>query len=110
MIEKNEVLKNYQYIKSSLSELPVSLSDYEKEKISEHLLCTNTQNTYEEIINWADTKTKQFNTNLEEVPLDSLINWKIENDKISHDSGRFFEILGLRIGNDPSREVSTGWD
>ena len=110
MIEKNEVLKNYNDIKSSLSKLPVSLGDYEKEKISEHMVCTNTQNSYEDIINWANTKTKQFNTSLEEVPLGSLNKWKIENDKISHDSGKFFEILGLRIGSDPSREVSTGWD
>ena len=35
---------------------------------------------------------------------------EFSDENISHETGRFFEILGLRISDNSGREVSGGWD
>ena len=73
-------------------------------------MCTNLLVNFDEVLSWWEVKQKQFSTSIEEIPLDKMKNWNVNNSKISHKSGKFFEILGLRVGEDAGREVDTGWD
>jgi len=103
---KSEYLDKIEIFKSSSPDL----NKYEIEKLVEHSMCTNLIIDLHSIIEWAKEIKNEFNTQLNEIPINELRNWTVSNNKISHDSGRFFEILGLRIGEDAGREVDTGWD
>ena len=84
------------------------LNDYQIEKIVEFSMCTNLLMNFDEVLNWWGEKQKKFSTSIQEIPIEKMVNWKIDNTKISHASGKFFEILGLRVGEDAGREVGKG--
>ena len=86
------------------------LSSYEIEKLVEHSMCTNVLNTYGEVVDWVEKIKRQFDTEIKEIPLENLRNWKVGTKKIEHSSGKFFEVLGFRVGSNSIREVEAGWD
>ena len=106
-MKKNlEYFNRLEIFRNSLSDL----SSYEIEKLVEHSMCTNVLNTYDEVVAWAEKIKKRFNTEIKEIPLGDLQNWNVDSNKIAHSSGKFFEILGFRIGSNSLREVEAGWD
>lgn len=86
------------------------LNTYELEKLVEHTMCTNIAYDFTSIKLWVEKAIDEFDTKLQEVPLNELNNWTIDGNKMSHSSGKFFEILGLRISENSGREVTSGWD
>ena len=86
------------------------LNDYQIEKIVEFSMCTNLLINFDEVLSWWNEKQTKFSTSIEEIPLEKMNNWKIDDTKIAHASGKFFETLGLRVGEDAGREVGKGWD
>ena len=106
MNKKLEYLKRLDIFGDILPELSV----YEIEKLVEHSMCTNILDTQDEIIAWSEKIKKEFNTEIKEIPIEDLRNWTIGSNKIAHSSGKFFEILGLQIGENSGREVNSGWD
>ena len=106
MKKKSEYSNRLEIFKKSLPEL----STYEIEKLVEHSMCTNLLNTYDEIVTWAEKIKKQFDTEIKEIPLKNLRNWNVGSNKIAHSSGKFFEVLGFRVGSNSIREVEAGWD
>jgi oxidase EvaA len=106
MKKKLEYSNRLEIFKNSLPEL----STYEIEKLVEHSMCTNLLNTYDEIVTWAEKIKKQFDTEIKEIPLKNLRNWNVGSNKIAHSSGKFFEVLGFRVGSNSIREVEAGWD
>lgn len=109
-MDKNLLIKEYQERKEFLSSKFSELSPYDIENLVEHSMCTNITIDFDSIVSWVQRIKEEFNTEINEIPLKQLENWKIDENKISHNSGKFFEILGLRIGSDAGREVSSGWD
>jgi dTDP-4-dehydro-6-deoxy-alpha-D-glucopyranose 2,3-dehydratase len=106
-MKKNlEYFNRLEIFRNSLSDL----SSYEIEKLVEHSMCTNVLNTYDEVVAWAEKIKKRFNTEIKEIPLGDLQNWNVDSNKIAHSSGKFFEVLGFRIGSNSLREVEAGWD
>ena len=71
------------------------LNDYQIEKIVEFSMCTNLLIDFDEVLSWWNEKQTKFSTSIEEIPLEKMNNWKIDNTKIAHASGKFFEILDL---------------
>ena len=49
---------------------------------------------------------------IEDIPLDECRGWSINEDSgwISHDSGEFFIVQGVRVALSSNREVTGGWD
>ena len=109
-MDKKLLIKEYQERKEFLSSKFSELSPYDIENLVEHSMCTNITIDFDSIVSWVQRIKEEFNTEINEIPLNQLENWKIDENKISHNSGKFFEILGLRIGSDAGREVSSGWD
>ena len=106
-MKKNlEYFNRLEIFRNSLSDL----SSYEIEKLVEHSMCTNVLNTYDEVVAWAEKIKKRFNTEIKEIPLGDLQNWNVDSNKIAHSSGKFFEVLGFRVGINSTREVEAGWD
>lgn len=55
-----------------------------------------------DIHEWIKNKNDEIVTNVKQVPLNNLRNWRIEENSgnIIHDSGKFFSIEGIRINTD----------
>ena len=69
------------------------LSLYEIEKLVEHSMCTNLTISFEDLNSWVSHKLDSFDINLKEVPLKNLDKWNVDENRIYHDSEKFFEIL-----------------
>ena len=106
MKNKIEYLNRLETFSTSMPEL----SSYEIEKLVEHSMCTNVLNSYDEVVDWVEKIKRQFDTEIKEIPLENLRNWKVGTKKIEHSSGKFFEVLGFRVGSNSIREVEAGWD
>ncbi len=105
-IIKKEYESRVKLISQNFSDLEMN----EVENLVEHSMCTNLIIDFDGVVSWAEKVKDEFKTEVEELPLTSLEGWEVDSDKIYHNSGKFFEILGLRVGSDAGREVSTGWD
>ena len=66
-------------------------------------------NSFEEIERWYKDVINKKEMTIEEIPLHECKNWSVADDKIYHESGEFFTILGLRVKTD-IRECKGGWD
>ena len=109
-MNKNQIKNNYKERINFLDSKFQELNSYEIENLVEHSMCTNVTIDFDSIILWAKKVKDEFNTEISEIPLDKLQSWNVSKKNISHSSGKFFEILGLRVGSDAGREISGGWD
>lgn len=68
-------------------------------------------NTYEDILGWLKNLRNNPNMQIEDIPLSEMREWSLDTDKgkISHSTGDFFEIVGIRTQTN-EREVQSGWD
>jgi len=64
--------------------------------------------TTEEVLQWMKKQNDEVVSNIEQMPLSELKGWKYRDDRIRHDSNRFFSIDGIRITTN-YRNVPT-WD
>ena len=109
-MNKNQIKNNKKERINFLDSKFQELNSYEIENLVEHSMCTNVTIDFDSIILWAKKVKDEFNTEISEIPLDKLQSWNVSKKNISHSSGKFFEILGLRVGSDAGREISGGWD
>ena len=87
------------------------LNRYQAEKIVETVVCTNPLNNTQDILRYYREYKNDINTTVGRKKLSKLNKWELNDNKISHSSGKFFEIIGLTISNSSSREVGNiGWD
>lgn len=61
------------------------------------------------IIKWYDNLVKFHNSTYKKVPLSNCKNWKINENKISHNSKLFFEIIGLEISCRNKKNKRKNW-
>lgn len=59
----------------------------------------NQFNDFEKIIKWVKIQNEKVNVEVDRIPFSEMRNWKFENNssKISHHSGKFFSIDGIRV-------------
>ena len=72
----------------------------------------NQINKLDYIINWFNKKREESDMIVEEVGINELEKWNIDTKtgNITHDSGGFFEIIGVKVTNTFDREVGKkGW-
>ena len=95
----------------NIATINYDLSEYEAEKIVESLMCTNSISSMEDVLQFYDLQRKSNPAKVEKKALTTLSKWEISDQKISHESGSFFEIIGISTTNSSSREVGNkGWD
>jgi len=68
---------------------------------------SNIQNSIEDIIKWVNDLNDLIDVSVERIELNKLQGWKFDQDVISHDSGKFFSIIGLQ-GNNETQNLL--WD
>lgn len=64
--------------------------------------------TTEEVLQWMKKQNEEVVSNIEQMPLSELKGWGYRDDRIRHDSNKFFSIDGIRITTN-YRNVPT-WD
>lgn len=62
----------------------------------------------EEILAWMRQQNERVVSNIQQIPIEELKGWAYRDDRIKHDSGKFFSIDGIRIETN-YRDVSQ-WD
>ncbi len=78
---------------------------YELDKNFKPLHTTN------EIKSWYKKIIKESKIKIKIIPLNKCKNWKVSKKGfISHNSGSFYRVEGVRILNSFNREVKNGWD
>jgi len=83
---------------------------FTSELIVERSFNLNPYVSIEEILNWYSKIKKNNALSLKEINLIDCQKWNIGDEKISHESNSFFEIIGLEIKNSHSREIGNrGW-
>lgn len=111
MLESKKKEFYFKHLKLLKSAFP-DRSEYELEKSLEYLMCTNMVHTLQEVIQWYEQLVENNHTTEEIVSLKNLDKWHFKDEaSLMHDSGEFFKIIGLKIKNVLSREISeSGWD
>ncbi len=67
--------------------------------------------TSKEIKTWYKNIIRESKVKIKIIPLNKCKNWKLDkNGQISHKSGSFYKVEGVRILKSFNREVKGGWD
>lgn len=66
--------------------------------------CIRTEN----VLAWMKKQNEEVQTEVKQIPISELRGWKYRDDRVRHDSGKFFSIDGIRIKTN-YRDVTT-WD
>ena len=67
--------------------------------------------TSKEIKTWYKKIIRESNVKIKIIPLNKCKNWKInKKGQISHKSGSFYKVEGVRVLKSFNREVKGGWD
>lgn len=53
--------------------------------------------TTDKVLEWMEEQNRIVETRIEQIPIDKLRGWSYTDDRIRHDSGKFFSIDGIRI-------------
>lgn len=63
---------------------------------------THVENSYQEIKDWIDERRSAIKVHIEQVDLNSLKNWKIDDTlgSLVHNSGKFFSVEGVSVHTD----------
>ncbi len=71
----------------------------------------NPKHSTTEIKKWYKQIVKKSKVKIKIIPLDKCKNWKLNNNgKISHTSGSFYKVEGVRVLRSFNREINYGWD
>ena len=82
------------------------------ETMLESIRDDNQVNKLDYIINWFNKKREESDMIVEEIGINDLGKWNVDEDSgnITHDSGGFFEVIGVKVSNTFDREVGKkGW-
>jgi len=72
----------------------------------------NQINKLDDIIEWFKKKREESDMLVEEIPINDLDKWNVNDvsGDITHESGGFFEVIGVKVSNTFDREVGKkGW-
>ncbi|WP_195564414.1 NDP-hexose 2,3-dehydratase family protein [Bacteroides xylanisolvens] len=61
-----------------------------------------------DVLAWMKKQNEEVQTEINQIPISELCGWKYRDDRVRHDSGRFFSIDGIRIETN-YRDIPT-WD
>jgi len=89
----------------------LKITRYEAEKVIETVMCTNAIYSIEDLTNFYKSQIKKNTATVRVKNLFNLDLWNVEKNKISHNTGKFFEIIGIDVSQSTTREVGgQGWN
>lgn len=96
------------FIESTDSECSESRIEFQFESLKDRSII----GTIDDLVIWFETQQKKCEMTIEDIPLLDCKGWSVDNTSgwISHKSGEFFIVQGVRVGFSKNREVIGGWD
>jgi len=82
------------------------------ETMLESIRDDNQINKLDYIIDWFNKKREESDMIVEEISINDLDKWNVDKDSgnVTHDSGGFFQVIGVKVSNTFDREVGKkGW-
>lgn len=78
----------------------------------ERLFSIGKKDDFEGILKWYKEQCEECSMVVEHIPLEACKNWDFDNSSgsLTHSSGEFFKVDGIRVNNSSTREVTGGWD
>ena len=114
MVFMDERTKKEIYIENlnKIKKINPKLSIYRAEKLSEQISCTNIVHNKEDIKQWIKERKKCVSIKCKKIPINKTKGWQYDSEgNLNHSSGKFFSIVGVRVGSNANREIgSKGWD
>lgn len=110
MLDFSQKVKDYEFLfKDLVSQNEIVLKT---EFFVETLKDWSELDSIETIKEWFLLKQKEISNQvtIEEIPINECKDWTSLDNKITHASGGFYEIVGVRVGQTNQREVKHGWD
>ncbi len=106
-------METFDKIMNILKEDGYEINEDTKVRINQFLECLRDENKYhnlEEVINWFKEKRESCPMDVKEIGINELEKWHVDHvtGNISHDSGEFFSVIGVKVTNTNMREVG-GW-
>ena len=95
-------IKKFNYKILKVKKLFPENSDYLNEKIVEQTMCTNLINDMNSLNDWYENLTSK-KIKVETINLNEMDGWGYNDKNITHNSGKFFQVKGIRIHNSDSR-------
>lgn len=103
--------KQLQKFLDCYSQNMLNRSSEQQEMAFERFYTGESHTTIDKIITWFSERQNKSNMAYEVIPLSDCKGWGIdENGSLSHSSGEFFKVEGIRVSNTIAREVKGGWD
>tara|TARA_Y100000310_G_scaffold274378_1_gene290361 strand:+ start:6743 stop:7495 length:753 start_codon:yes stop_codon:yes gene_type:complete len=80
------------------------------EQLSEMSQLKGDEKDIDTILNWLEEKRKNYNVETKEIGVNELKKWRVEPEtgNISHESGKFYSVIGVGVTGAQGREV-TSW-
>ena len=97
--EITQFLKDKGYLISEETEAVISQLD--------EMLVSEGNDDIHDVLTWLEDKRKNTNLKVTEIPVNDLDRWSVDpvTGNISHDSGRFFQVVGVKTEGATDREV-----
>ena len=83
-------------------------------RVKQLMECLKDENKFQtlaQVKEWLDDQRRKCPMETTQIPIHDLEKWKVDlkTGNITHDSGGFFSVVGLRVSNTVNREVVGGW-
>lgn len=83
-------------------------------RVKQLVECLKDENKFQTLAQvkaWLQDQREKCPMETSEMPIHDLEKWKVDPDtgNITHDSGGFFSVMGVRVSNTVNREVVGGW-
>tara|TARA_R110001592_G_scaffold112198_2_gene310193 strand:- start:4148 stop:4918 length:771 start_codon:yes stop_codon:yes gene_type:complete len=109
-MKQNNYLVKFKAFKDNIQSLDIQDLDEDRlEFYFEGFQDWSLFHTFDEIKTWYEKVIDKKEMTIEEIPLSEMKGWIIDGNTISHESGQFYTIEGLRVTTD-IRESKKGWD
>lgn len=105
--------KHVSDLSKSLSNKNLKVDNFKSETFIESIKDWSELYSLDEVKNWFQKKQKELSLQIEDIPLSECRGWALDQKEgnITHESGEFFYIQGVRVLSSESREVGAGgWD
>ena len=109
---KHSYLHELSVYKDFIDSLKTRCDELRIETQFESLYDRSLSGTIDQLTSWFKAQQEACEMTIKDIPLAECKGWLIDSDSgwISHNSGEFFVIQGVRVGFSKNREVAGGWD
>lgn len=114
MSDETNIMNTFDDLITILQKNNYEINDDLQARVRQFLECLKDENKFQtlaQVQEWLKEQRKKCPMETSEIPIRNLEKWKVDSNtgNITHESGGFFSVVGLRVSNTVNREVVGGW-